>query len=405
MTHLWIGIAVLTLAAVLIIVLPFFWQKRQELHDAKNINTQLAKTRMQELGEEQEQALLSKEHYSEAVDEVKLSLVDEMEETKQASKVPTPLVALLSVVLFASALAVYVWASNIPQVENWYSAKQKMPELGQQIVLQASPDITSKQLVDFALGLRTKLKHEPEDPLGWLLLGRVLASINDLEGALAAFAKSYELDPNHTGLLMSYSQTLLIANVDGGFAKAKRHLDKLLQMTPENYNAMGLLAVAETRLGNRDAAIALWTKLKETLPKEAPMLATVEQQLAALAVDGTELAITVTVSQALQQKLPESGFLFVFVQDSDTQLQMPAAVAKIPLAGNQQEVFEVTLTNESAMLPGFNLDSVSNGRLVARFSFDENVEPAIGELEGEVVIPIVKGSRTVQTLIVNKEIL
>lgn len=405
MTEYWIGFGLLVVLAIAIIVLPLVLGRRKSTGQHE-MNVQLAKARLKELESEKAESLIAESDYLAAVEETKASLI--LEETKQQKKSAVSGLALsvVSIMLFGLTIWFYVTSNNLDQVANIEDVKINMPELGKRIVLNADESITTQELVDFALGLRLKLQKDPEDHLAWLLLGRVLASINDLEGALNAFEKSLAIKPEHTGLLMSYSQTLLLTTAEENLTKAVRLLTKLLSITDDNLNAKGLLAIANTRLGRNEAAIANWQELANQLPADSPMQATVEQQLSELLGSGTVVTVTVNVDENIQGRLPETGFVFVFLQNAETDMKMPAAVVKKPFSDVSQLVsgFEVVLDKKTAMLPSYDIDSLSSARLIARISSDEQVDVATGELQGMKVIPILKGERSEQAIVINQEL-
>ncbi|MBE1302126.1 MAG: c-type cytochrome biogenesis protein CcmI [Alteromonadaceae bacterium] len=405
MTEYWIGFGLLVALAIAFIILPLVLRRGQST-EQHEMNVQLAKARLKELESEKSEALIAESDYQAAIEETKASLV--LEETKQNTKssVGTGAIAIVSTALLGLTVWFYLQSNNIAQVAKIEDVKVNMPELGKRIVLDADNSITTQELVDFALGLRLKLQNDPEDHLAWLLLGRVLASINDLEGALNAFDKSLALKPEHTGLLMSYSQTLLLTTAEENLTKAVRLLTTLLSITDDNLNAKGLLAIANTRLGRNEAAIANWQDLASQLPADSPMQATVEQQLADLLGTGTAVAVTVNIDETLAQQLPQNGFVFVFLQNAETEMKMPAAVVKKPFSDVSQLLsgFEVVLDKKTAMLPSYDIDSLNSARLIARISADEQVDVATGELQGMKVIPILKGERSEQAIVINQEL-
>ena len=183
---------------------------------------------------------------------------------------------------------------------------------------------------------------------------------------------------------------------------------------------MGLLAIAYTRRGQEQKAIDTWRALREKLLTGDPMMATVNQQLASLegtaletgvenpvvAESGPQITVDVSLAVEVSDKLPGNGFLFVFIQDADSEMRMPAAVKKQPLSGlDLSDGITFTLSNADAMLQEFNLSNIKNGRLIARISSDENVALQDGDLQGELIIPVEGEVRSEHQLIINKEML
>jgi len=406
----------LCLAAVLLAALPWLSKVLFKRGDELT-NTRLIKQRLLELQSEEQQGLLSASDRLQAENELKLALLDE-NTSQQTSAKPLSMLLWLGVV-FAIAIAtvVYYRANQLPALLEWQAAVDRLPELGQRIVQKNDASITAKDLQDFSLGLRTRLQKEPNDAVGWLLLGRVWAALDRFDMATDAFEKSLAINPNSVGALQSFSQVLIMSNEEGSLLRAKRVLQHLLSIDTTNINAMGSLAIVATELGDRQLALANWQQLRSILPSDDANYAMVSQRIAELqqanisqagpttASTNSEVGgfvITVKLAAALQDKLPKSGTVYVFAQDPSGQVRMPAAVVKIPLSSFPQTI---ELTENNAMMPSYTLANLQQAKLVARISVDDNVAAAPGELQGETVAPFVAGQTSEQTILIDKELL
>ena len=411
------GVALLILAALLFVTLPILWSRRfASNHDNSVSNPEIVKQRLTELSCERQEALLSESDYQDAILEVKLSLADEMESTStgvaRTGRTGKVLLSLVAVVIVGIALLVYQQVNNLAELNRWQQVNSQLSDLGQRIVVESDNSITRDELVDFSLALRTKLSREASDPMGWLLLGRVLSTLRDFQGAIQAFDKSLAIEPDKPGTLFSAAQTLLVTNDAVNIQRAEGMLLKLRQLTPTDTNVEGLLAVVYTRQGRNEQAANTWRALKSRLASNDPLQSTIDQQLSALGLElppeaaSTELLVNVTLSMGVADKLPDSGYLFVFVQDSDSGMKMPAAVKKLPLADIDLSAgLSISLTNSDAMLQDYNLSKLQNGRLIARISQDQNVAVQNGDLQGELLIPLAHGERTEYKLIIDKELM
>lgn len=404
----------LLLLALMLVVLPWLRISKHRQREQLS-NAFLIKQRLLELERESSEGLIGKEDLALAASELKLALLDESEQdTGQNSSAKVVLLAGALLTLFVVA-GTYYRANELAALRDWQRAVERLPELGKRVVVEADQSIQIKDLQDFALGLRTRLAQEPDDATGWLLLGRVFASVEKLQSALDAFAKALSLDPNKISTLSSYSQALLMTGQEEYYRQAQTLLKRLLVIEPQDSNALGMLAVVATELGEDELAIKSWRDLQQLMPPSAPMYEQISQRIAALESAQSEneqdksgpevhtsISITIAVADELKDKLPQQGYLFVFAQDASGQVKFPAAVVKIPLTNFPQSI---TLSDVNAMMPTYTLSQLSDARLVARISLDENVAQAQGELEGEVVIRIEKGSSSAQTIEINKEVM
>lgn len=418
MSEFLIGAGVLILAALLLVSLPWLMRNKRTQQDILS-NTRLIKQRLVELSVEQEQGLLTEIDRKQAEQELKLALLDEVND-EIATSGQTRWILLIGLsIAVAIAAAVYFNANQLKQIEHWQNSVSQLSVLGQTI--NSGQDIDVSDLQDFALGLRTRLYEEPNDATGWMLLGRVWGALNQPSTAKDAFEKSLNIEPDNVGTLLSYAQALILLESEDDLRHATRVLQRVLVLAPDNLSATGTLAFVSGQLGDNQSALVYWLKLQSFLPKDDPNSAAVQQKIDELqgvnALVGDELnavesaatspspvrvELSIDVSDEIRKKLPASGVLFVFAQDPSGQVRMPAAVVKIPLS---EFPLTVELSDKNAMLPTYKLSSLQQAKLVARISRDENVALAVGELQGEIIVELEANKLNVHSILINKEIL
>lgn len=414
------GVSVLVLMALLFISLPWLLRSKRAQQDVLT-NTRLIKLRLSELAVEQEQGLLSQSDREQAENELKLALLDESQDSVVVKQTTWWILLCGMLIGLAIAGAVYFKTNNLTQIFAWQDAITRLPELGKSI--NNKQDISNQELQDFALGLRTRLHEEPDNAVGWMLLGRVWGALNQPQTAKDAFEKSIQLNPNSVGALLSYVQALIQLGTEGDILQAKHVLQGVLKLEPDNVNALATLAVVSTELGDTLSAQGYWQRLQAGLEASDPNYAMVQQKIDELAstnkaansadtqssasttsalAGGTRIELTVQIDEVLRAKLPKNGILFVFAQDASGQIRMPAAVVKLPLTN-----FPVTLelSDENAMMANYTLSNLTKAKLVARISLDENVAQAAGELQGEILVDLQADDLSKLTILIDKELM
>ncbi|MEP7704360.1 c-type cytochrome biogenesis protein CcmI [Paraglaciecola sp. 25GB23A] len=416
MSEFLIGASVLLLGGVLLVCLPWLRRSKKAQQDVLT-NTRLIKQRLAELTVEQSQGLLSETDRLQAEQELKLALLDEVKVNVVGTGQTIWILSVGLIIALVIAGSVYFKANQLQQINHWQTAVTQLNALGQTI--NSGQDIQGKDLQDFALGLRTKLHKDPEDATGWMLLGRVWGALNQPNTAKEAFEKSLALEPDSVGTLLSYAQALILLGTEDELKQARRVLQRVITLDPNNINATGTLAIVSAELGDNQRALQYWLKLQSFLPKDDPNYAAVQQKInefQGIGQNDGELAkaqageqggskrvqITINVSDELKAKLPDSGVLFVFAQDPTGQVRMPAAVVKLPLGK-----FPVTveLSDANAMMPTYTLSGLSTAKLVARISRDDNVMQAAGELQGEIILELQADKLVTENIMINKEIM
>ena len=409
MSIFYLCVTLFMLFALLLCCFP--WLKKHKQNSAQTINNKtLIKQRLTELESEKQHGLLDETDQLQSENELKLALLDEVGvQSSQSSSIRLALLVggLLSVVTGA---VVYWQASQLSQINHWQSVQTQTSDLGQRMI-QGDNSLTLQDLQNFALGLRTKLVKQPEDAIGWMLLGRVSGAINRLDSAIQALEKSLQYDPNNTSTMASYAQALLMTGQEQQVLRAKQVLLHILSLEPDNTNAMGVLAVVASELGDTKLALENWQGLLGFVPVTDPNYQAIEQRIAQLklALGQTtanlnetslpKVVVTVNISQELKSQLPASGFLFVFAQESTGKVKFPAAVVKVPL-GEFPVVIE--LSNENAMMPNYTLSQLQQAKLVARVSLDENVAQSPGELQGELMTTLSSDSLTQEIITIDR---
>ena len=384
-------------------------------------NKSLIKQRLIELQTEQQQGLLSDTDRLQSENELKLALLDEMKTTESNEASVGITITIGALVTLTIGIGVYFYSNQIQRVEQWQIAQKQTSELGQRM-LKGDQSLNLEDLQMFALGLRTKLLDTPEDATGWMLLGRVSGAINRVDSAIQAFEKSLKFEPNKVGTLSSYAQALLITGQEEQVLQAKKVLLHILDLEPDNTNAMGVLAIVATELDDKLLALENWQRLVAFIPQTDPNYTAVNQRILQLQAElgettqsvahsqtnasideigSTRVSVTINISDDLQKKLPKDGFLFVFAQESTGQVRMPAAVVKMPL-GKFPVVVE--LSDDNAMMANYTLSQLQQAKLVARISLDENVAQSAGEFQGEWIATLNENQLTQETIMIDKEL-
>lgn len=414
MSSFWFSALLLLLFAVLLVFLPW-WLSRHRQNRETLSNTGIVRQRLQELERECAEGLIGNEDKVQAIEELKLALVDESSDCVKAEKVPVGLVSVVMVVTLLLSVAVYWQANQLDKLLELDLAQVRLSELSQRIVMQADKNITAADIEDFALGVRDRLSREPQDATGWMLLGRLHMALRQVEQALQAFAKSEQLQPENLSNLSSYSQALLMTGQQESLLQAQGLLQRILQLSPEDNNAHLMLALVAAELGNKELGRIHFAAVQGKLPESDPIYQSLTHKLGITEVmaksaaspqqlveNTTGLVINVQLDKQLTSKLPKQGYLFVFAQNADGGSRMPAAVVRQPLAALP---LTVTLTDADAMLPDFTLSQLKNTRLIARISRDGNVAQAVGELQGETLAIVQPGVSSHHNIIINKEIM
>ena len=426
---------------LLIVAFPWLRNKNHAKQDSLS-NTQIVKQRLAELDREVQEGLISEHDKRQAVDELKLALVDESAfQSHKTGNAKLPL-AIGAVLAIACGVIVYAQVNQMGRVTQASQAIEALPELSQQLASGNANNLTQQDIASLALAIRQRLREEPEDDTGWMYFGRLMLSIGQEVQAIEAIDKAVSLAPSNSANRITLAQALMPTGDVNNLDRAQSILLGLLNDNPANDNLALMMAVVSAQLGDLENTQRFYKQVEGKLPADSDMaqrlVARIKElqgntsEMAALQNTGAEItdtptaqnasseaknasseaqsdsseaqtgfSITVNLSDDASTEAPKDGFLIVFSQDANSDNKMPAAVVKLPI---EDFPVSVTLTTENAMMPQFTLATLSDVVVTARLSKDGNVAVSKGEWQGSVSASVTANEISSLSVIINKEL-
>ncbi|MER0509026.1 c-type cytochrome biogenesis protein CcmI [Aeromonas veronii] len=404
MTAFWIVIAGLLVLVSLALVVPLWRSEGKQSISRSALNKQLYRQRLLEIGEEREQGVLAEE--SDSLVELQRSLLDDIPDVEQTARSGKSLIWIPGVlVLLVVSLGLYYKLGSWQEVSRWQDASSRLGELSNRILVERDAKVTEQDLLDFTLALRTRLKDEPNDYRGWLLLGRLALDGNDPEMASEALERAYTLAPQKSLVAVPYAQALMMT---GDEAQADALLQAAISQDPGNIEARSVYAFMALQKEDFQTALARWQAMLPLMEKGTPRYVMVERSMEyaraqlkqrgievtnsgaakAGAVEGQPLAVKkgdfpIHVTLAAGIQMPEDAHLFVFAVVPNGP-PMPIAVKRI--AGPTLPV-TLSLGDGDAMMEGSKLAAYPELQFKARLSRGGNVMNKEGAFEG-VSVPV-----------------
>jgi len=146
------------------------------------------------------------------------------------------------------------------------------------------PKGASDDLKTMVEGLRKRMEENPKDLEGWLLLGRTMLSMGEIDKAVPSFAKAAELAPDNKDVLTEYASSILSASKDSKMLQVEfvAVMKKIEAIDPEDGNVLWYLGLAEKQAGRNDGALSYWSRLLTKLTPETVPYARLKSQIDAL---------------------------------------------------------------------------------------------------------------------------
>ncbi|MEE3270925.1 MAG: c-type cytochrome biogenesis protein CcmI [Pseudomonadota bacterium] len=419
---------------LLIVAFPWLRNKNHAKQDSLS-NTQIVKQRLAELDREVQEGLISEHDKRQAVDELKLALVDESAfQSHKTGNAKLPL-AIGAVLAIACGVIVYAQVNQMGRVTQASQAIEALPELSQQLASGNANNLTQQDIASLALAIRQRLREEPEDDTGWMYFGRLMLSIGQEVQAIEAIDKAVSLAPSNSANRITLAQALMTTGDVNNLERAQSILLGLLNDNPENDNLALMMAVVSAQLGDLENTQRFYQQVEGKLPADSDMAQRLVARIKELQGNTSEMAalqntaaeitdtsiaqdasseakntnseaqtgfnITVNLSDDASIEAPKDGFLIVFAQDANSDNKMPAAVVKLPI---DDFPVSVTLTTENAMMPQFTLATLSDVMVTARLSKDGNVAVSKGEWQGSVSASVTANEISSLSVIIDKEL-
>jgi cytochrome c-type biogenesis protein CcmH len=401
MTLFWILSAALLLLALAFVTVPLWRNKtisNEVLRDAANL--EILRDQSAEMSADLAHGLLNQESFEQGQRELQTRLLEEVKPVQAATATPRNSAKILAMVLMVliplSSALLYLQLGN---------SKALLP---QQAEISGADGFGVIRSETALAELEKKLVTFPENPDGWLQLGRSYTELKRYNDAARAYEQLVKLVPNEAQLWTDYADAYAMAHDQTLLGEPTKFLNKALELDANNTTALALSGSADMERGDYVAAITHWQRLIALLPpdyqdvqviidgvKQArefllaqkggkEKLAQLDRAQPAKAVqkapENTAQAITgkVTLSKEMQAKVSPDDTLFI--------LARAAEGPKMPLAVLRKQVkdlpLEFSLDDSMAMQPQLKLSGFAQVVVVARISKSGTPMAQAGDVQG-----------------------
>jgi cytochrome c-type biogenesis protein CcmH len=244
---------------------------------------------------------------------------------------------------------------------------------------------------DMVARLAERMRSEPDNSDGWLLLGRSYMALNRYAEASAAFAAAHALLGDSPALLADLAEAHALNNGQNFLGPANAYLEQALALDPTYPKALWLGAFAAMQRGEAALAVSRWQSLLDRQPGDSEAAAVLRGLIADAgaapepageapppAAGAPGLTVNVTVADHLLADLDGSEALFVFARAAEGP-PMPLAVSRMRVSDLP---LTVVLDDSMAMAPGLKLSSFDSVVVGARISRSGRPTASSGDLQG-----------------------
>jgi cytochrome c-type biogenesis protein CcmH len=271
---LWLIFAGMIAVALGFLLLPL-WHARAEAPQRAAYDLEVYRDQLVEVAREQARGLLGETEAANARTEIERRMLRAGEELKH-DRVAAPRARLASAVVVAIA---------VPAAALLLYLRLGQPGVPDQPFAERQPPATvadggrGGQIADMVHRLAERLKANPNDPDGWMLLGRSYLVVKRYDDAVAAYRKAAELSPKDADAHMAYGEAQVFA-ADGTVTPgAEAAFRQTLAIDAKHPGGRYYLALERQQAGDNQAALDGWLALAADSPPDAPWRPALKAQL------------------------------------------------------------------------------------------------------------------------------
>ena len=402
MLMFWV-VAGLLLSGALLLLLPALWAPRAAVQgQAGGANVAVYRDQLREAERDLASDVITPERFEQLRGEIQRRVLEDTQlgEAPVATLQPARRMALaLALLIPAASIATYLALGE--------------PSATAPIVVQAPAaggeqhEVTADQIQRMVSALAERLKAEPDNAEGWLMLGRSYTALGRYTDAVAAFRKASALMPGNASVLADLADVMGMAQDRRLAGEPARLVQQALAADPRNIKALALAGSVAFEAKDYGAARAYWERLQAVLPADSEMARSVQGSIAearqleggAAAAPGTPAAAAaaaaptapaapagdvkltgeVVISPEMAARVASGDTLFIFARAAQGP-RIPLAIVKQPV-GSWPVRF--TLDDSTAMAPTLKLSGSAQVTVGARVSKSGNATPQSGDLFGQ----------------------
>jgi len=239
-------------------------------------NVIIYQDQLEELEADLKTGLIAEDQYQQEKESIERRLLEDVRgRAPLAARVPSTrtsvIVYALSVFIPVAAVAFYLFVGN-PKALSSAPAPTGPPS--------ATGSMSPQQIAANVDKLAERLKQNPNDSQGWLMLARSYLMLERYSEAAKAYQRATTLNANDAGLWADYAEALAMANGQNLGGQPTEALNRALQIDPVNQKALDLAGSAAFQAGDYQKAISYWQQLLKQLPAGSEELRTISDQIA-----------------------------------------------------------------------------------------------------------------------------
>ncbi len=383
--------ALLAAATIALVAGSLARRPRGARSSADDVNAAVYRDQLAELDAQLAQGALDAEHHAAAREAVRLRLAGDLRASSGSLAAGGSRAGAI-----AAGLAIAVGAGALYALLGTPAALSPQAAAARQ---DPAHGLQGEQILGMIERLAGRLRDNPEDLNGWVMLARSFSALGRFDDASRAYAEAVKRADKDAVLLADYADVLAMAQGRSFRGEPDRLIARALEADPRHVKSLALAGSSAFARQDYQRAVEYWTRID--VPPDSPMGRSIEGSIAqarqlaaekpgaaaaAARVDRSVPATgeagrirgRVTLAPALAARVEPGDTLFVFAVPADGS-RMPIAIVRQPV-GAWPASF--TLDDSSAMSGASRLSAQQKVVIEARISKSGNAVAAAGDLRG-----------------------
>ncbi len=388
MTLLISYILVLMLIAILFVLVPVLRFRNQgensQVKDREQQNISLFQQNISELEANLADKLIVQDEFDKLKLELERNFLNDMESGKASKKISASSYTKLVPVAFMLFIPIvsFLFYRSIGS-----GPELVLPELMDQLNVSESVDEQLIALNEIAEVLDQQFQRRDDDVQAGYTLGTLYISLEEFADAVRVFstlAEGMDADQDKAAVLGQLAQSQYLLADSTITAAVQETIDQALLLNSNEQAIMSILAVEALLAEDLAGAANFWRRQVSQLPVGSEQIAQLNERIATIESyldeddqeeetyelgDGIELTVRVSIDESIQDQIEAGMKVYIFARSEGIP---PLAAVEL----NPEDLpVTVTLNDGMAMLPQFNLSSVSTAYVGASIAHQAVAQP------------------------------
>lgn len=366
----------LLLLAILILLSPLVFRRKNTRPDQFDLNLEFGRQRLQEFKQQLNNEQISAAEYQQLRIELELQLTQEqsknsvVSDLKNNSRQGGWLIGLAVLLLIIGSVYLYQQLGAKADVE----IKQQLQQLANK------PKPTAKELKALQAAMNKRIRQRPDNHHYRMLLAEMALQQRDYQTAIKHFKVLVDTFPQDEQAQAYLTQAHYFAADEQITPEVQQQINRSLALAPKKSPTLNLLAMHAFKQGDYQTAIQHWQTLLAVAPPQSRQYQMLQQGITAAklrlgqtAASKTQKAApekpqmpTIDVRvEAQKAALKDSQAMVFIIVKAVSGPPMPLAVKRLPLT---QLPADISLSDADAMLPSLKLSQFKALKINARIS-------------------------------------